>query len=408
MKGNKYIIGVLLFFCSNLCYAQNKYEEVIPYEEIDGMVVFPVKTNGKDHKFVFNPIGLPAILDEYADEVGFVRSSGKIDFSWGDCEVVSGGGMQKLTIGQTIFIEKIGALAIRSEYFRKNGISGMVNATPFVGYVVTIDAKNKLMTISTPYKPTYISQRNRVELTQMLGATKLFIGGKEIEVFLDLASNKQEVRLSPKDAAKLGLSDAPNKSRKLPLVVLAKNEIENMDAYVSAEDTVSTLGGGILAHGILSLDYIKSRLYFQKHEDIDQEAIMAAMQVLKPKMVDISDNEVVVLDRMNFGNYVFDYKTETEWNYKGDLPAIIDFWAEWCGPCVRISKSLEELAKEYAGKIRIFKVNFDEELEIAKYFKVQSLPTLLYIPLDGDPVQYVGASSKENLIERIEKVLLKK
>lgn len=89
-------------------------------------------------------------------------------------------------------------------------------------------------------------------------------------------------------------------------------------------------------------------------------------------------------------------------------PVVVDFWAEWCGPCKRISKSLEELESIYKGKIRIFKVNIDNEPEIAKYFDAKALPLLLYVPMEGEPERITGALPKEQLINQVEKVLLNK
>lgn len=114
------------------------------------------------------------------------------------------------------------------------------------------------------------------------------------------------------------------------------------------------------------------------------------------------------LTRAEFLKKVVDYETNSkEWKYLGDKPAIIDFYADWCGPCKKMAPDIEELSKEYAGKIYIYKVNVDKEQELASAFGIQSLPTIWFVPMKGDPQVSVGALSKAQLKEMIDKVLLK-
>ncbi len=112
------------------------------------------------------------------------------------------------------------------------------------------------------------------------------------------------------------------------------------------------------------------------------------------------------LTKETFLEKVFDYEKNQEWKYQGELPAIIDFWAPWCGPCRMVGPILEELSEEYAGKIKIYKVNTDEEQELGAVFGIRSIPSLLFIPVDGQPKMAVGALPKETLKQAIEKELL--
>ncbi len=109
----------------------------------------------------------------------------------------------------------------------------------------------------------------------------------------------------------------------------------------------------------------------------------------------------------DFKDNVFDYETEKEWKYKGSLPAIIDFYADWCGPCKMVAPVLEELAREYEGKIVIYKVDTESELELSGLFGIQSIPTFLFIPLDGQPMMQPGAFPKKVFKQVIEEHLLK-
>lgn len=112
------------------------------------------------------------------------------------------------------------------------------------------------------------------------------------------------------------------------------------------------------------------------------------------------------LTKETFLEKVFDYEKNQEWKYQGKVPALIDFWAPWCGPCRMVGPILEELSEEYEGKIKIYKVNTDEEQELGAVFGIRSIPSLLFIPVEGQPKMAVGALPKETLKQAIEKELL--
>ena len=106
------------------------------------------------------------------------------------------------------------------------------------------------------------------------------------------------------------------------------------------------------------------------------------------------ETKPIYLTRSEFIKRVMDFeKNKTEWIYKGDKPAIIDFYADWCGPCKKVAPVLEELAGTYAGKVYIYKVNIDKEPELAGLFGVKNIPTFLVIPMKGKPTISSGASA---------------
>ena len=112
------------------------------------------------------------------------------------------------------------------------------------------------------------------------------------------------------------------------------------------------------------------------------------------------------LTAQDFKDKVFNYETEQEWNYKGELPAIVDFYADWCGPCKAIAPLLEELSDEYKDKIVVYKIDTDKEMELSSLFGIQSIPTLLFIPVKGSPMVQKGALPKNILQQVINQRLL--
>jgi len=121
--------------------------------------------------------------------------------------------------------------------------------------------------------------------------------------------------------------------------------------------------------------------------------------------------KVGVVNQLNtemFRKLVYNYqKNPNDWVYKGNLPCIIDFYADWCRPCKMVAPIMEELATQYKGKVVFYKVNTDQERELSQTFNIRSIPALLYIPTNGKPQMSVGLSGKEDYIQQIKSLLLK-
>ena len=119
--------------------------------------------------------------------------------------------------------------------------------------------------------------------------------------------------------------------------------------------------------------------------------------------------QTIHLTKSEFLAKVADYETSpNEWKYLGDRPAVIDFYASWCGPCKMIAPILEELAAEYGDSIYIYKIDTEKEQELSAAFGIRSIPTLLFVPMEGAPQLAQGAMPKNALKEAIDKVLLNK
>ena len=105
------------------------------------------------------------------------------------------------------------------------------------------------------------------------------------------------------------------------------------------------------------------------------------------------------LTKETFLSKVFDYEKNKEWKYEGERPCVIDFYADWCGPCKIVAPVLEELANDYEGKLDIFKVNTEEQQELAAVFGIKSIPSILFVPLEGQPQMAMGALPRETFIK---------
>jgi len=121
---------------------------------------------------------------------------------------------------------------------------------------------------------------------------------------------------------------------------------------------------------------------------------------------EINKTNMEKLTKEAFLEKVFNYEQNKEWKYEGELPCLIDFYADWCGPCKMVHPVLEELSKEYDGKIKIYQIDTEAEQELAAAFGIRSIPSLLFCPADGQPQMAQGALPKATLKKAIEEILL--
>jgi thioredoxin 1 len=112
------------------------------------------------------------------------------------------------------------------------------------------------------------------------------------------------------------------------------------------------------------------------------------------------------LTKETFLQKVFDFEKNQEWKFEGTLPCVIDFYADWCGPCKMVAPILEELSGEYNGKVNIYKIDTEAEQELAGAFGIRSIPSMLFVPKEGQPQMSVGALPKDALKNAINEVLL--
>jgi thioredoxin len=146
----------------------------------------------------------------------------------------------------------------------------------------------------------------------------------------------------------------------------------------------------------------------------NQERVQAAETIQEDKMpadgenLTANDIKPEYLTAQTFKEKIWDYEKNPEaWVYNGDLPCIVDFYADWCKPCKMVAPIMDDLADHYDGKVLIYKVNTDEQRELATVFQVRSIPSILFAPMDGKPAMQAGAMSKEDYIRIIDEFILK-
>lgn len=125
--------------------------------------------------------------------------------------------------------------------------------------------------------------------------------------------------------------------------------------------------------------------------------------------VKLKEGVVNYLDADAFTKLVWDYRSsKEEWKFLGDQPCVIDFYADWCRPCKAVAPIMEELANQYKGQIRFYKVNTDDQRELASLFRISSIPAIMFIPKVGKPQMSLGLQPKENFVKAINEIILKK
>ena len=144
-----------------------------------------------------------------------------------------------------------------------------------------------------------------------------------------------------------------------------------------------------------------------------KKTILIAMAIIATSVAanaqeEKKESKVIHLTYKEFLKKVWDFeKDPNTFNYKGKLPAVIDFYADWCGPCRRVAPIMERMAEEYDGKLLVYKINTDQEKGLSSAFQIRSIPTVLFIPMEGQPMMQVGAMQEAEYKKVVEEQLLK-
>ncbi|WP_291594319.1 thioredoxin domain-containing protein [Bacteroides sp.] len=404
---------------------QNTMTEVIPFKITDGKIIVNATVNGETADFVLDLAGHNALLPEAIKKLRInTEKTGTFssyqEFVFKDVPVGEIYEMGTLAIGNNTFSSNVPAFILKDEpYLRKLGVMGVLNSAVFRTSVLTIDMQRKRITITQPYRPSYmkLNYRENFELITGFGVVcPITIQGKTVSFILD-TWNDGLIHLTDKEFSEwsalypkgtmqkvsYGYKEAAQEEESLilPETMFVKTKIENASAVKNPSLKRSVLGKTLLDYGILSIDYIHQKIYFQPFD-------LAPIPESEAKIteVKVEDGKMNPITRQFFLEHIFDYQKSNDFVYNGDKPVVIDFWATWCGPCMRLLPKMEELAEKYKGKVVFYKVNADKEKDLCNHFGVKALPTLFFIPVGGKPIVEVGATP-EKYVQIIEEQLLK-
>lgn len=137
------------------------------------------------------------------------------------------------------------------------------------------------------------------------------------------------------------------------------------------------------------------------------KVIAFVLFVLSPFVFTMAE-DVVYITTEQFRERVFDYKNEKDWKYKGKKPCVIDFYTTWCGPCKRLAPIMEEMSQKYCDQVKFYKADTERERELAYVFGINSIPQVLYVPVEGKPMLLKGLYPKEEIEKIIDEFLLEK
>ena len=392
------VLGLCFLTLGTWAQTKNTSVEVKDYREVDGKIVLEMVVNGVIADFVLDLAGHNAILPEYVEKLKIdpnVPGDFRYDtFQYKKVPVEKSVKIGSISFGNSVFGNEVAAFVLKDEpYLRKLGVAGVVGSSLFNNVVLTIDSKRKKITMSNPYRPSYmkLDHRSNMDLIPASGI-----------VCPDFA------KLNGKDGGNVKVSEGyasaeiAAKSKVVGACHFVKGDFSDITVAENGSLPRSVIGNEILKQGLLSIDYGKRKVYFQPFDlaEVKDEVIGA-------DEVKVESGKLSPITREYFLEHVYDYRKSSEFVFKGDKPVVIDFWATWCGPCMRLIPELEKMAEKYKDQVIFLKVNADKEKELCVMFNIVALPTVFFIPVNGKPIVEMGATP-EKYVEIIEKQLLKK
>lgn len=423
-----FILLCLLALCVVLpadAQMQNSMTEVIPFKTVDGKIIIEAVVNGESADFVLDLAGHSALLPEAVEKLHInTEKAGSFsmyqDFVFKQVPVGKVYEMGTVAVGNNIFNNDLPVFVLEDEpYLRKLGVAGVLNSSLFRTSVLTIDMQRKKITVTQPYRPSYMKLNYRTDFELIIGLgiqCAISIQGKPVSLILDTWSEGW-VNLTETDFQTWSAQYTKGSGQKvsngyketmpeeenliLPEAMFVKTKLEDATAVKNPYLKRSVLGKKILDYGIVSIDYIHQKIYYQPFDLVPIPETEAKITEVK-----VEDGKMNPITRQYFLEHIFDYRKGGDFVYKGDKPIVIDFWATWCGPCMRLLPEMEKMAEKYKGKVMFYKVNADKEKDLCNHFGVQALPTLFFIPVGGKPIVEVGAIP-EKYVQIIEEQLLK-
>lgn len=407
MKSKLFVwLFVALLPLMSWAQTKNNVSEVRDYRVVDGKIIITCVVNGVDADFVLDLAGQTAILPEYVEKLNVdPDSKGKLPYDTFQfkkiptSKVVS---INSVSFGNSAFANELGAFVLEDEpYLRELGVAGIMGGALFRGVVLTIDSRRKKITMSLPYRPAYmkLDHRANAKLLQGVGMEcPVIIDGMAFSCILDtwtpglVELNEADFtrwKGEPGNAVSVynGYGNTPvsSQTKVASQCDFVRESFQGTVIPVNGSLVRSVVGAGILEYGILSVDFSRQTIYFQPFDLVEVKDEVAEKKIV------IEPGKLNEITGIYFRENIHDYKNGTEFTYKGDKPVVIDFWASWCGPCMRLLPVMEQLAEKYKDQVIFLKVNADKEKELCNKFKINALPTLFFLPVNGKPIIEIGA-----------------
>lgn len=385
-----------IFVCFNAAAQSNAINEILPYRDVDGYMVIRANVGGTEGDFLLDSRGKVAVTEQAAAIRGMVSTKNS-SYPRAEYEVAGSATAIGFFVGNTVYAKDVSARILKTNaLFTKLKVDGVIGFSAFANTILTINSKAKTITISTPYKPAYMKLVNRDDAELSLDG-ELFIqtmvNGKPVKAIADFYEN-QPLVLSAADAK---LVNPANKAT--ATVQLAGLSVNNVK-LAKTDARFSIVGKSILNRGVLSFDVGRNKFYAQPFNQGEETAAPA----VKKEAIAFVPGKINSIDRAYFLEHVYDYKSNKTWKAKGDKPVVIDFWATWCGPCMRLMPVMEELAAKYKDKVNFYKVNVDKEGELRQVFEANAIPLLIFGSNAG-ATREIGGDTKEKIEARIQALL---
>lgn len=377
------IVAILSFISISAFSQKTSNMEVKTFTEQNGLIVISAYINGFEGKFLLDLSGEFSLTHDFATKAGIEfdeNNKSKIKtFSFGD---------NVYTQSNTV----TAANGANLDYLKQNNLDGFVNKNVFSLVVLTIDKVGKRIITTLPHRPAFINLTERTDFA--------ISADNAIDFTINVNGNPLNVSFDTRIPSVLTTKDQKVKSpATISFVnVTIKDNAVNVDSKLKQNAVV---GIGMLDYGIVSIDFQKQKIYFQSYD------ATKIVEEPKSKLKELVPGKLNAITKDEFLAYIYDYKNNPEFTLKSKLPVVVDFWASWCGPCMKLLPTMEKMAEKYKDQVIFCKVNSDEERELTSVFKIQALPTLFFIPVGGKPIVDVGALP-EKYQQIIEQQLLKK
>ena len=410
---NRCFIFLLIMLLPSLTWAQTKNTatEVKDYREVDGKIILDLIVNGEQAGFVLDLAGHTAILPEYVERFKIDPNTpgnfGYEGFLYKHVPTSKSVLISTMSFGNNVFGNGVSVFVLEDEpYLRKLGVAGVIGGALFRNVVLTIDRKRKKITTSMPYRPSYMKLDHRADIEVVPGSgvvCSVTLDGKAYPLLFDTWNNGM-ISMTAEDFAKLGGNSGGDATimngykeagkasvtKTIGTCNFVKDQLGSVVVSENTDLSRSVLGSGILEKGIVSIDYQKQKIYFQPFDlvEIKDDVVEDIASKVEP-------GKLNAITREYFLEHIYDYRKDKEFVFKGDKPVVIDFWATWCGPCMRLIPEMEKMAEKYKDQVLFLKVNADKEKELCSMFNVVALPTLFFIPVGGKPIIETGATPEK-------------